>query len=225
MPKPTFENLPEDKRARIVEHALAEFSAHPYEQASLSKVAERAGIAKGSLYQYFENKLDLYTWLLGQGGARKWRYMQTAPLPEPGAFFAWFEAILRGGLAFIRAEPEWAKCGESLMHAADPELRRFYEDNRRRGIAAFVDMLGKAQAAGELRGDLNLQVAATVLVGTSTTLFDLIVDRAGTTHERLAEDGLVQALSDDDLDDLARGLADVLRLGMAPDPAAQRSAP
>jgi AcrR family transcriptional regulator len=64
MPKPTFLNLPDDKRERITELALDEFSTHPYRQASLSRIVARAGIAKGSMYQYFENKLDLYRWLV-----------------------------------------------------------------------------------------------------------------------------------------------------------------
>ena len=64
MPKPTFENLPDAKRELIIQLAAEEFAAHAYRQASLSRIVARAGIAKGSVYQYFDNKLDLYRWLM-----------------------------------------------------------------------------------------------------------------------------------------------------------------
>ena len=45
MPTSTFLNLPADKRGRIVELAIEEFSERPYAQASLSRIVARAGIA------------------------------------------------------------------------------------------------------------------------------------------------------------------------------------
>ncbi len=53
MPQATFFNLPEEKRQKILECALDEFAAHDYDSASVSKIVAKAGIAKGSLYQYF----------------------------------------------------------------------------------------------------------------------------------------------------------------------------
>ena len=67
MPKETFFNLPEAKRQRIIDLALAEFAEKDYDTASISRIVSQAGIAKGSFYQYFENKEDLYTYLLTLG--------------------------------------------------------------------------------------------------------------------------------------------------------------
>ena len=64
MPKQTFLNLPEEKRKAFLEIALEEFANHDYNTASVSKIVERAGIAKGSVYQYFEDKQDLFLYLL-----------------------------------------------------------------------------------------------------------------------------------------------------------------
>src|SRR5678815_4721000 len=88
MPKPTFLNLPEDKRERIVELAIEEFSDKPYAQASISNIVARAGIAKGSFYQYFEDKLDLYRWLLLDVAAhRKLAYVEARMPAESGDMF------------------------------------------------------------------------------------------------------------------------------------------
>ena len=66
MPTATFFGLPEDRRTRLVEEAITEFAERSYAEASLSQIVRRAGIAKGSLYQYFSDKLDLYRWLLAE---------------------------------------------------------------------------------------------------------------------------------------------------------------
>ena len=56
----TFLNLPEEKRARILDSAVDEFVRLPYERTSINRIIENAGIPKGSFYQYFDSKDDLY---------------------------------------------------------------------------------------------------------------------------------------------------------------------
>ena len=58
MPKQTFFNLPEDKRENLINIAIEEFAENDYQTASISRIVANAGIAKGSFYQYFENKED-----------------------------------------------------------------------------------------------------------------------------------------------------------------------
>ena len=60
MPLPTWENLPADKRDRVLDAAAAEFGRCGFSSGSLNTIAREAGIAKGSLFQYFDDKLDLY---------------------------------------------------------------------------------------------------------------------------------------------------------------------
>ena len=61
MPRPRFARLAEDKRARILEAAAREFASRGYENASLNRILENAGISKGAAYYYFDDKEDLYT--------------------------------------------------------------------------------------------------------------------------------------------------------------------
>lgn len=50
----------EAKRAAILDAALREFTEHGFANARLSTVAEKAGVAKGTLYLYFGSKEDLF---------------------------------------------------------------------------------------------------------------------------------------------------------------------
>lgn len=60
MPKQTFFNLHEDKRERIEAAAVKEFGEFGFHGARLNNIVQRAGIAKGSFYQYFDNLEDLF---------------------------------------------------------------------------------------------------------------------------------------------------------------------
>ena len=64
LPKNTFFNLQEDKKERILKAALLEFSVHTYNEASTNTIVKMAEISKGSLFKYFENKEDLYFYVL-----------------------------------------------------------------------------------------------------------------------------------------------------------------
>lgn len=64
MPKERFLNLPEEKKQRIIDAAVAEFSRVPFDQVSINKIIRSAEIPRGSFYQYFDDKLDLLSFIL-----------------------------------------------------------------------------------------------------------------------------------------------------------------
>lgn len=63
MAKKTFHKLPDDKKNRFIQVSLEEFADRTYDNASVTGVVKRLDIAKGSVYQYFENKKDLWFFL------------------------------------------------------------------------------------------------------------------------------------------------------------------
>ncbi len=56
------------QRQRILEAAREVFFRDGFMQANLDEVASLAGVAKGTLYRYFENKADLYVAILAENG-------------------------------------------------------------------------------------------------------------------------------------------------------------
>lgn len=59
----TFLRLPEEKRNRFLEAAWEEFTSVPFEEASINKIVRRARIPRGSFYQYFSDKEDLFFYI------------------------------------------------------------------------------------------------------------------------------------------------------------------
>ena len=64
MPKQTFFNLPEEKRNHIIEVSIDEFAKAPYQNISINHLIKSMNIPTGSFYQYFEDKKDLYFYIL-----------------------------------------------------------------------------------------------------------------------------------------------------------------
>ncbi len=60
----TFLRLPEEKRTRFLNAAWEEFTAARFVDVSVNKIVRRAGIPRGSFYQYFTDKDDLLAYLL-----------------------------------------------------------------------------------------------------------------------------------------------------------------
>lgn len=60
MPKDTFFNLPFEKQEKVMRAAISEIIKCGFEKANVGDIAKNAGVAKGSMYQYFENKRELF---------------------------------------------------------------------------------------------------------------------------------------------------------------------
>ncbi len=64
MPTSTFFRLPEEKRQRLLDAAWEEFSRTGFSDASINQIIRNAHIPRGSFYQYFADKKELFWYLL-----------------------------------------------------------------------------------------------------------------------------------------------------------------
>ena len=64
MPKETFFNLKGEKRNKIENALLAEFGRTSFSKASITNIISKAGIPRGSFYQYFEDKEDAIKYVM-----------------------------------------------------------------------------------------------------------------------------------------------------------------
>jgi len=64
MPTETFFRLPEEKRQKVLAAIYGEFSSYSFDQVSINRIVQHADIPRGSFYQYFKDKNDLFFYLL-----------------------------------------------------------------------------------------------------------------------------------------------------------------
>ena len=152
------------RRAEILAAARAVFLDHPYEQASITQIAERAGCVVGTIYGYFENKRDLFDAVLTDF------YDELIADIEPR--FAVIEGtadrlrfLVARHLQITVDDASWLKLLDREARGGDRYFgSKLHQLNRR--YAQFVTRtLADGIARGELRADLDPQMARDFLFG------------------------------------------------------------
>ncbi|UJR81381.1 TetR/AcrR family transcriptional regulator [Sandaracinus amylolyticus] len=197
MPTPTFFRLPDEKRERFVEEAINEFADRSYAEASLSQIVKRIGIAKGSVYQYFADKLDLYRWLLTEEVPRRRREFVGVIDDADADFWAALETQIERGMAFLVEHPKLARITAA---AADPtaheEVRGLHRAVCQAGEAELERSLERGIRRGAISKDVDPKIAVHFVTAiTGPGLTNVVLQELGADlHEILASDELRRRL-------------------------------
>ncbi len=177
MPKETFYNLPEDKRNRIIEAAIDEFATHSFHTARVTAIAEQAGIAMGSFYQYFEDKKDLYKYLIELLVEKKLSYINSEMVKNKDKydFFQLLREVYLSGFRFAIENPRLQPIG--MMLANDKDLyREIYGEHEDWSADFFLQMLEYGKAQGAIDPEIDLKIVAKMLTGMLYSLTDFIIE-------------------------------------------------
>lgn len=159
MPKPTFFNLPEPKRHAIEQAALDEFSAYGFDNSNMNRIVEQSGIAKGSFYQYFEDKKDLYFHLVDRLFQKKMQTVTPIIQDYDKHSFAYnLEALFNAGLALASEDTRLYRLGEDFATLQRPFVMEFTEKYKPQAMDTYRLLLAQANAGGELRENLDLSL-------------------------------------------------------------------
>jgi AcrR family transcriptional regulator len=180
MPKQTFLNLPEEKRKAFIEIALAEFADNDYNTASVSKIVEKAGISKGSVYQYFEDKQDLFMYLLDFANHEMMGVIQQTPPLHPNADF--FETLRWQMSVTVQASmkyPVHSKLARRAYTSPLPFRDTILEKAKKVRDEHFQALVARAQAAGHLDPNLDPAVVSFMVQGLMSDLGTFLQSKFG----------------------------------------------
>lgn len=164
MPKQTFFNLPEEKRQRLLQLAIEEFAENDYKNASLSNIVARAGIAKGSLYQYFEDKRALYFYLLELATEEKKRFLARATPPDPTMnLFDFLRWLVREGAQFELSQPKLAQVAYRALFGDRPFGEEAFAEVKKAATGYYENLIQLGIAQGAIDPNINREMAVFVL--------------------------------------------------------------
>jgi AcrR family transcriptional regulator len=190
MPFPTFFNLPEEKRQKILECAINEFAQNDYDSASISRIVANANIAKGSLYQYFADKSDLHRYLLELASAKKAEMLSATRSPESGmALFDTLHWLFREMANFEVQYPRLAKIGYRAIYGKSPLPEDIVTKARQSTTQYFFELLEQGKKRGEIRSEVDSTAAAFIFSAALTQLGSYLTARAGIDPMEIAESG------------------------------------
>ncbi|MBI4964963.1 MAG: TetR/AcrR family transcriptional regulator [Desulfomonile tiedjei] len=108
MPKKTFSKISEEKRDRVLTEAARFFAERGFSQSDMAELAARANVSKGSLYDYFESKEDLYISVC-RDALRRSREAVYGGIKPGWDIYRQVDHIFRKGAAFSLAHPEYVQ--------------------------------------------------------------------------------------------------------------------
>ncbi len=191
MPQATFFNLPEDKRNLITSAAIREFSTADYNTASINQICRESNIAKGSFYQYFADKLDLYVYIMTLAIEEKVKFFSdvltefhTLTLLEQ------FRLLFIKGAEFAKNYPQYAALGEQFSKENDETAKSsVIEEGNKQSESLFLQMINSAKSKGEIDSKVNPLALSMLLQSLNSVVNEYMINKFGNVrYEHNEED-------------------------------------
>ncbi len=153
MPTDTFFRLRDEKQEVILRAAIREFVEKGFDRAKVSDIAQSAGVSKGSIYQYFADKEELYLYC-AQWGIHLFMEKLDARMPlESQDVFSYFADRVSKSLV-LEEERELALFMQSM--AGEPLLmEKTFHHMYEKTNDYIVNLLENTRAKGLLRRDIE----------------------------------------------------------------------
>lgn len=167
-PKKTRAEKAKENREKLL-HAAAEIvGLYGYTDASVARIVEKAGLAQGTFYLYFESRQDLFDQLLPEVGREALTYIKEQVGDTPD-FITMERRGLRAFFAYAVKNPAFIRIFTEA-ESASPLAYRKYTSNR---TGRFLDTITAAWRRGEIKGysQRELGVLAQVMIASRTYLY------------------------------------------------------
>ncbi|MDR7233058.1 TetR/AcrR family transcriptional regulator [Agrococcus sp. BE272] len=149
----------EQTKAKLLAAAEGVFAEQGYQAASISRITERAKVAQGTFYLYFESKLDLFEQLVDDLNRRVRKAMSDGAARGANRAEAEREGF-REFFAFTAEHPALYRVVREAEYVSPGAMRSHYE----RIVEGYREGLERARANGEI-GEVDPEVAAWALMG------------------------------------------------------------
>ncbi len=155
-------------RQKLYEAAVTLIAEKGFSSTTVDEIAERAGVAKGTVYYNFASKNDLFEGLLRHGVG-----LLTSSLREAaeGAVAAGssrvgaLDAMIRAGLDFIAGYPSFTQLYVAELWRTNRAWQSTLVTVRQEAVAVVEKLLREAMEAGELCEEIDVPLTASALFG------------------------------------------------------------
>ena len=164
MPKQTFLNLPEEKRETIMNAAVEEFAEYGLENASTNRIVKNSGIAKGSFYQYFEDKQDVFMYMLDLIEKKEWEFFKNEHPPDHNMdVFHYYRWMVKKGMEFGLAHPRMIQAAWRVLLGEGLYYGKNFESYRLKTKEALTMIIKQAIERGEVDPSVDVELAVMVM--------------------------------------------------------------
>ncbi len=179
MPQATFFNLPDDKKILIIAAALDEFSSASYDTASINQICKKSNIAKGSFYQYFTDKMDLYVYIMTLAIEKKIKFFSSVLTEfDTLSLLEQFRLLFLKGIEFAKDYPQYAALGEQFSKENN-ELAKssVIKEGDKQSETLFIQMIDQAKSKGEIDSRVDSLALNMILQSLNNTVNEYMLDK------------------------------------------------
>jgi TetR/AcrR family transcriptional regulator len=160
--KDTFNKTTEERRNRIIDAAVKEFSENGYNAASIKTIVKKSGISIGALYSYFSSKEDLFLTVVDEG----FKILESVyeACNEREDLFAAYGQLLR---TVSDLAPDYTELYRIYLditsHSLSSMSKKLSNQLEPISVEFYKNMIAKTKEKGLIRNALNEDMAAFLL--------------------------------------------------------------
>ncbi|CAL9392457.1 TetR/AcrR family transcriptional regulator [Streptomyces thermolilacinus] len=155
-------------RTKLYEAAVTLIAEQGFSATTVDEIAERAGVAKGTVYYNFKSKTELFEELLRHGVGLLTASLRTAAdetAARGGTRVEALDAMIRAGLVFIDRYPAFTQLYVAELWRTNRAWQSTLLVVRQEAVAVVETVLREAVANGEVSEDIDVSLSAAALVG------------------------------------------------------------
>ncbi len=111
-----------ETRQRLIIAAIDEFASEGFEGASINRITQAAGVAVGTIYNYFPGKNELMLTLLGEIGAEHCSYI-AEQIRQESDYVLRLKRLLAVAFDYVKANPNQARVLFASMQGVNRQFK------------------------------------------------------------------------------------------------------
>jgi AcrR family transcriptional regulator len=157
----------EDKRQKIMDAVERLFTSRRFHEITLDQVAQKAGVGKGTIYLYFQDKDNLF-FQTAISGFDELCGLLTRKVSDSAPFYdQLLNACIQIG-TFFRSRKQLVRMiqnDENRMYWQKGNIRERWMEKRQKLIDALAQIIGRGVAEGKIRKDIPPDILAKFFLG------------------------------------------------------------
>ena len=137
---------PEDRRAELLQAAMATFGKHGYYSTTIDAIAQEAGLSKGSVYRFFKTKDHILLAILDQYESDITAIIERK-LSSSQSVVEGIEVAFKAGLIYVAERKELLSVWMEFYRHPDAmvRIRKMFSDSRAEYTAAFKQAIANGE--------------------------------------------------------------------------------
>lgn len=163
------------KRDMILEAGIKVFSQKGYHHAKMEDIAIAAGIGKGTIYEYFTSKLQLFQEIM-EASLKRYQASVDTDKDSPMSIAERIQKITAGHFYFCQNNKELSRILFWDTEIIDEELKDWFYNKRKEKEGVLEDLIRESILSGELR-EVDAKLVTIVIGGILSQIWmPIIVD-------------------------------------------------